>query len=92
MSNTADDSTRKIYIGNAKEKTRPNGDKYIVGSICIDDINNLAPEHIAVAKNKKRYVKIVINPFRDGVNRYDNTHSVAVDTFKPDKDHADKHE
>lgn len=75
----------KIYLGNGREKKRQNGDSFITASICIDDIQNLKDEHISVAENGKRYVKICINPYREGANQYGNTHSISVDTYKPER-------
>jgi hypothetical protein len=75
----------KIYLGNGREKKRQNGDSFITASICIDDIEKLNEEHISRAENGKRYVKICINPYRDGANQYGNTHSISVDTYKPER-------
>jgi hypothetical protein len=74
-------------MGNLTEKQRKSGDKFLVGSICLDDIEAIPAEHISLGKNKdgkqKRYVKIIVNPYRDGKNQYGNTHSVKVDTYRP---------
>ena len=78
-------SEQKIYLGNAKQKQRKQGDYFITGTICIDDLEaSTTQNHIFTGKNGKRYLKIVINPFRDGANQYGNTHSISVDTFRPD--------
>ncbi len=78
-------SEQKIYLGNAKQKQRKQGDYFITGTICIDDLEAQTTQaHIFSGKNGKRYLKIVINPFRDGANQYGNTHSISVDTFRPD--------
>ena len=77
--------TPKIYLGNGKEKKRQNGDSFITASICIDDIEKLSEEHISKAENGKRYVKICINPYREGANQYGNTHSISVDTYKGER-------
>jgi hypothetical protein len=77
----------KIYLGNGFEKERSNGDKFISASLCFDDIMNKIPdEHLKMAKNGKRYFKICINPYRDGANEYGNTHSIQLDTYKPEMD------
>ena len=76
----------KIYLGNLKEKTRENGDKFLVGSLCLNDIDEIPAEHKTTGTNNKTYVRIIVNPFRNGANQYGNTHSIAIDTFKPDKD------
>jgi hypothetical protein len=81
------------YLGNLTEKTRKSGDKFLVGSICLDDIEAIPAEHINTGKNKsgkaKRYVKIIVNPYRDGKNQYGNTHSVKVDTYRPQEQRAE---
>ena len=77
----------KIYLGNAREKERRSGDKFLVGSICVDDIEGLSTEHVQTAKNGKRYVRILINPYMAGMNEYGNTHSIRVDTWQPDQQH-----
>ena len=72
------------YLGNLTEKTRKSGDKFLVGSICLEDVAAIPEEHITHGKNNgKRYVKIIVNPYRDGKNQYGNTHSVKVDTYRP---------
>jgi hypothetical protein len=73
----------KIYLGNLQEKSRVSGDKFLTGSVCLDDIENVPNEHIQKGNNGKRYLKIIISPYKNGANEYGNTHSVAVDTFKP---------
>ncbi len=76
--------TPKIYVGNMKEKARPSsGDKFLVGSICLTDFNNIPEEHKTEGKNGKIYVNVIINPFKQGPNQYGNTHSIAIDTYKP---------
>jgi hypothetical protein len=72
----------KIYLGNCQERSRVNGDKYLTGSICLDDIASVPEEHIQKGKNGKRYLQIIVNPYISGANAYGNTHSVAVNTFK----------
>jgi hypothetical protein len=83
MSN--DGTVTKMYLGNLQEKTRLSGDKFLAGSLCIDDMENVPEEHIQKGTNGKRYMRIIINPYRDGANEYGNTHSIAVDTYKPNQ-------
>ena len=82
--NANNNSSPKIYLGNLQEKTRQNGDKFLIGSICVDDIQNVPDEHVSKWKNGKKYIKVIINPYKNGANEYGNTHSLAVDTYKPD--------
>ena len=69
--------SEKIYIGRGK-KVGQYGT--IAVSICIDDIPN---EHITKANNGKRYLNLNIAEKRE-VDQYGYTHSVAVDTWKPE--------
>jgi hypothetical protein len=64
----------KIYCGRAK--TVNQGLKL---NICLDDIPQ---EHITTSKNGKRYVKLDAWPLHQ-VDERGNTHSVKVDTWKP---------
>ena len=73
----------KLYLGNLREKYRQNGDQFLVGYICKDEIDNLPVEHFKKFRDGKTYLRIVINPLIEGVNEHGNTHSCAVDTFKP---------
>lgn len=76
----------KIYLGNGTERKRNGGDKFITGSLCIDDIEKIPEQFIQKGRNGKRYFKYILSPYRQGANEYGNTHSFAVDTYKPDMD------
>lgn len=77
----------KIFLGNGQEKIRRMDSKtFYTGTMCYDDILKIPGEHLKLAKNGKRYFKWILNPYIDGPNEYGNTHSLAVDTFKPDVD------
>ena len=45
-----------------------------------NDLEN-AGTHIVNGKNEQHYLKIIINPYKNGPNQYGNTQSIAVDTF-----------
>lgn len=79
----------KIYLGNGKEKIRQNGDKFLICSICLDDLEKVPQKHIEMGKNGKKYLHFVAMPYKDGANQYGNTHSLSVDTFKPGKTNGD---
>jgi hypothetical protein len=77
----------KIYLGNGQERIRPNTkEAFHTGTMCFDDILKIPDEHLRMAKNGKRYFKWILNPYLEGPNEYGNTHSIAVDTFKPNVD------
>jgi len=79
---TNNPAAAKIYIGNAKVKVRRSGDQFLVGHVCLDDLNDVPEEYIRRGKNKKRYVKIILNPYKSGPNEHNNTHSISVDTYR----------
>ena len=92
-SNSNSDNTNKEkrgskYLGNLQEKKRQSGDKYLIGTLCVDDIENVSVEHIQTARNGKRYIRVIVNPYKNGANEYGNTHSIAVDTYKPKDNNA----
>lgn len=77
-------SEEKVYLGNMRQFQRKNGDQFLCGTICIDDLESpKAQAHIFTGKNGKRYLKIVVNPYYNGPNEFKNTHSISVDTFRP---------
>lgn len=69
--------SNKIYCGRGKRFGQYNT---ISVSICLDDI---PIEYITTSKNGKRYVKVNVNEKREA-DDWGNTHSVEVDTWKPD--------
>jgi len=71
--------SNRIFCGNGKLFGQYGGIKI---SICVDDI---PAEWIKKStKNGKRYVSLNINANKNGIDQYDNTHNVSVDTFIPD--------
>ncbi len=64
----------KIYVGSGKKSTY--GVKI---SVCLTD---LPKEHIFEYNNKK-YIKLDVNEKREE-DQYGKTHSVSVDTWKPE--------
>ena len=69
--------SEKIYCGSGKEKF--DGDLISV-NICLSDIPK---EEIQTGKNGKKYVRINVSK-RKQEDNYGNTHSVSVDTWKPE--------
>lgn len=70
--------SNKIFCGRGKRFGQYNA---ISLSICLDD---LPKEHITTGKNGKRYIKLNVNEKREP-DEWGNTHSVEVDTWKPDQ-------
>ena len=69
--------SEKIYCGSGKEKF--DGDLISV-NICLSDIHK---EEIQTGKNGKKYVRINVSK-RKQEDNYGNTHSVSIDTWKPE--------
>jgi len=68
---------KPVFIGSAKQTN----EKYINGSICIDDI----PEQDITAsqKNGKRYVNITIGKKAEPY-QWNKTHYISINRWKPD--------
>lgn len=70
----------RLYCGNAKFVQTRYGDIVKV-SLCLDDIPE---EEVYVSeKTGKRYVTVDVKEMRSQ-DRFGNTHSVEVNTYKPD--------
>lgn len=69
--------SNKLFCGRGKRFGQYNA---ISLSICLDD---LPKEYITTGKNGKRYIKLNVNEKREA-DEWGNTHSVEVDTWKPD--------
>lgn len=79
------------YLGNAKTIKRKDGSEFLVGTICIDDMNQVEEEHRFTSEtNGKTYIKIAISEYMAGKNEWGNTHSISLDTWKPDPDYHKK--
>ena len=67
----------KIFCGSGKEFG-------IYGtvniSVCLSDLK----EHITEGSNGKKYIRLKLNRKREP-DQYGNTHSLEVDTWKPEK-------
>ncbi len=68
---------QKIFVGNGKENEQYG---FINFSICLSD---LPQEHISEFKGKK-YINLTISKKREAPDQYGKTHSVSVNTWKPD--------
>lgn len=70
--------SEKIFCGSGKEFGQYGA---VNLSICLSD---LPKEHIT-EYNGKKYIKLVLNKKRE-VDKYGKTHSVEVNTWKPNND------
>jgi hypothetical protein len=76
-------------FGFATEKLRTNGAPFIVGYMCIDEIESLDEICIKQAKNGKKYFKFFIVPYESGVNKHNNTHNVTIDVYRKKTDRVE---
>jgi hypothetical protein len=67
----------KIFVGNGKKNDQYG---FINFSICLSD---LPQEHITEFKGKK-YINLTISEKRESPDQYGKTHSVVVNTWKPE--------
>ncbi len=74
----------KIYIGNGKEKTFDNGGSIINITIGLDGIKEYFEDYGFTTDQGKKKLKLVVSKRREA-DQYGNTHSVTVDTFKPEQ-------
>ena len=68
----------KIYCGSGKKSQQYD---IINLNICVSDIPK---EHIQDGGNGKKYVRLNVSAKREA-DKYGNTHSISVDTWKPQK-------
>lgn len=68
-----------IYVGSGKA-----GKFGVKINICINDIAEYAKANIKAADNGKKYIRLEVNP-RKSEDQYGNTHSVRIDTWKPEE-------
>jgi len=73
-----------IYIGSGKEKTFQNGGSVISISLEIDELERIYEAYGFKTKSGKRYVRLTVGKRRE-VGKYGETHTLEVDTWKPDQ-------
>lgn len=74
----------KIYCGNAKEYHSPDGWHVLNACIDLDQLERQFDEHgFITERNGKRMIRVKIYENREP-DKYGNTHSILVDTWKPD--------
>lgn len=72
----------KIYCGKGKK-----GNYSIKLSLCISDLEH----HITSSTNGKSYVRLEVSEMRQA-DKWGNTHTVTVDTWKPKQGDATDHQ
>lgn len=74
----------KIYCGNGKQINFDDGGSLIAVTLDIDVlIKNWEEFGFTARQSQKRMIKVKVCPNRDGPDRYDNTHYIEVDQWKP---------
>ena len=68
---------KPIFIGSGKQTN----DKYINGSICLDDIPQ--EDITASQKNNKRYVNVTIGKKAE-TDQWGKTHYISINRWQPD--------
>lgn len=72
-----------IYIGSGKERQFDGGGSSINVTLEIDSIEEIFRQYGFLSKSGKRCVRLKLNSRRE-VGKYRETHSLEVDTWKPD--------
>ncbi len=76
--------SEKIYIGNGKLKTFPDGGSIINIMLDLDGLSKHFENYGFTTEQGKKKLKLIVSE-RKTPDTYGNTHSVTVDTWKPDK-------
>jgi hypothetical protein len=71
-----------IYVGTGKEKKFQDGGAVISVSLTLDGMAEFFKAHGFTTDGGKKILKLKISQRRE-VDRYGNTHSVEIDTWKP---------
>ena len=74
----------KVYCGNAKNHNFSDGGSVLNVMLDIDVLAHNFKQYGFTTEQGKRKMKIKIHENRE-VDRYGNTHSVTVDTWKPEQ-------
>jgi len=73
----------KIYCGSGKEITFQTGGSIIIITIDIDTLQRFFKEHGFTTQQGKKKMKFNVSTRRE-TDQYGNTHSVRINTWKPD--------
>lgn len=74
----------RIYVGSGKEKTFPDGGSSISVSLTLDGIKEYFEKYGFTTEKGKHILKLKIGRRRE-VGKYGETHTVEVDTWKPEQ-------
>jgi hypothetical protein len=73
----------KIYVGNGKKHTFPNGGSEIKIRLCLDGLKDFHEKYGFTSDAGKHFLTLIVSEKREE-DQYHNTHTVRVDTWKPD--------
>jgi len=76
-------SNEKIYCGSAKRKEFSDGGNIMNVSLDLDELNKRFKVYGFETRAGKKIIKLKISKRREP-DQYDNTHSVMIDTWKPE--------
>lgn len=71
-----------IYVGSGKERTFDNGGSVVTVTVDIAKLLLAFKDYGFSTESGKQYIKLKVGARRE-VDQYGNTHSVEVDTWKP---------
>ena len=77
----------KIFVGSATKKEFPNGGHVITVHLECDDLEKYFNEFGYINKRGKHVVKLKISQRRE-VGKFGDTHTVEIDTWKPDSTYS----
>jgi hypothetical protein len=73
----------KIYVGNGKIHNFPDGGSQIKLRLTLDGLKELHEKYGFTTDAGKHILTLIVNEKRN-VDQYGNTHTLTVDTWKPD--------
>lgn len=72
-----------IYCGSGKEHTFHDGGSIITVDLTLDGLKDLFQKYGYTDRSGKKHIKLKVQQRRQ-IGKYGETHSVSIDTFKPD--------
>lgn len=74
----------KIYCGSGKKKEFNNGGSITSVMLNLDVLNQQFEEYGFTTDQGKKMIKVNVSTLKNGVDQYGKTHSVEIDTWKPE--------
>lgn len=83
--------SEKIYIGNGKRRTFDNGGEIISITITLDGLKKYFDLYGFTTDAGKKKIRLDVSKRREP-DKYGNTHTVTINTWKPDPEQKPKQE